>query len=55
MSEIKNKNLMNCSKNWYLGVFGIADYEFDVKFKKLKIADPISWKSFLKRANSIEN
>ena len=32
-------------------VFGVADYEYEVRFSKLKMADPIWRQNFQKKAN----
>ena len=32
---------MEIPVNWYLGVFGVADYDFEVDFQKFKMVDPI--------------
>ena len=34
---------MEIPVNWYLGVFGVADYDFEVDFQKFKMVDPIWW------------
>ena len=30
----------NCAETWYMGVFGVADYESGVRIVKFKMADP---------------
>ena len=37
----KYKNLLDSEGTWLLGIFGVADYESQLKIPKLKIADSI--------------
>ena len=46
------KKLLNFHTTWYLGVFGIADYESVFRFQKFKMADPI-WRMALFKINQI--
>ena len=36
-------NFINSSDTSYSGVFGVADYESEIRFSKFKIVDPIWW------------
>ena len=35
------KKSTDLDKIWYIGVFGVADHESEVRFAKFKMADPI--------------
>ena len=42
----------NGLKIWYLGVFGVADYEFALKIQKFKIADPL-WRTKIQKVTRL--
>ena len=39
----KNVKLLHWDESWYLVVFGVADYEFELNIQKFEIADPKWW------------
>ena len=41
MSDENPKKLLDCDDIWYSGIFGVADYESELKIQKLKMADLI--------------
>ena len=44
--------MLNFHTTWYLGVFGVGDYESVLRFQKFKMANPI-WRTALFKINRI--
>ena len=39
----KKKKFMDFDCKWYLRIFRVTEYEFEVNISKFVMADPISW------------
>ena len=44
------KKLIDWDDILYAGVFGVTDYESELKVKKFKMADPI-WQNYIQEVN----
>ena len=46
----ENTKLFNWDEIWYLGIFGVVDYESVLKIQKYKMVDPI-WRTKIQKVS----